>query len=111
MISVASSAGLASMNLSGWNSASAESSSRSSRASAAVRPMSPLSIPAHFTTSSGRSNALAIAASRRPSRPPMRSSPVRTFTRYLAVSGDDRASSWANSAAFDAAPWASVIAA
>ena len=87
MISAASSAGEASMNLSGWNSASAASPSRSSRASAAVRPTSPVSIPAHLTSSSGRSKALAMAASSRPSRSPMRSSPLRTLTMYFAVSG------------------------
>ena len=43
-ISAASSAGDASMNLSGWNSASAASARRSSRASVAVRPTSPVSI-------------------------------------------------------------------
>ena len=51
-----------------------------SRASVAVRPMSPVSIPAHLTSASGRSNAFAIAASRRPSRSPIRSSPLRTLT-------------------------------
>ena len=64
------------MNLSGWKSASSASSSRSSRASSASRPMSPVSIPAHLTASSGRSNAFAIAASTRPSRSPIRSSPA-----------------------------------
>ena len=87
MISSASSAGEASMNLSGWNSASSASPSRSSRASSASRPMSPVSMPAHFTSSSGRSNALAMAASTSPSRRPMRSSPPRTLTMDLAVGG------------------------
>ena len=74
-ISAASSAGEASMNLIGWKSARLASSSRSSRASSAIRPMSPVSIPAHLTSSSGRSNAFAIAASTSPSRRPIRSSP------------------------------------
>ena len=56
------------------------SASRSSRASVAVRPTSPVSIPARLTSSSGRSKAFAIAASSRPSRSPIRSSPLSTFT-------------------------------
>ena len=92
-ISAASSAGEASMNLIGWKRARLASASRSSRASSAIRPMSPVSIPAHFTASSGRSNAFAIAASTRPSRSPIRSSPDRTLTRYFAVSGSARARS------------------
>ena len=93
MISSASSAGEASMNLSGWKRVIVAAARRSSRASVARRPMSPVSIPAHFTSSSGRSNAFAIAASSRPSRSPMRSSPPSTLTMYLAVSGSARASS------------------
>ena len=46
-----------------------------SRASIAVRPMSPVSMPARLTASSGRSNAFASAASSSPSRRPIRSSP------------------------------------
>ena len=93
MISSASSAGEASMNLSGWNRASRRVAERGRRGRAsASRPMSPVSIPAHFTSSSGRSNAFAIAASSRPSRSPMRSSPPSTLTMYVAVSGSARAS-------------------
>ena len=91
MISAASSAGEASMNLSGWNRVIAASSSRSSRASTAVRPTSPVSIPARLTASRGRPNAFAIAASRRPSRSPIRSSPPSTLTMAPAVPGDERA--------------------
>ena len=80
MISAASSAGDASMNLSGWNSAREASARRSSRASSAVRPTSPVSIPARLTASRGRPNASAIAASSRPSRRPIRSSPASTLT-------------------------------
>ena len=91
-ISAASSAGEASMNLSGWKRASSASSRRSSRARPARRPTSPVSMPAHLTASSGRSKALAMAASTRPSRRPMRSSPPRTLTMPLAVAGSERAS-------------------
>ena len=91
MISAASSAGDASMNFSGWNSASAASPRRPSRASVAVRPTSPVSIPARLTSSSGRSKALAIAASSRPSRSPIRSSPLSTLTMPVTVRGDERA--------------------
>ena len=59
----------------------------------ASRPMSPVSIPAHLTSSSGRSNAFAMAASSSPSRSPIRSSPPSTLTMYFAVSGSERASS------------------
>ena len=79
------------MNLIGWKSDRLASSRRSSRASSAIRPMSPVSIPAHLTASSGRSKAFAIAASTSPSRSPIRSSPDRTLTMYFAVSGSDRA--------------------
>ena len=85
MISAASSAGEASMNLSGWNRASAASPSRSSRASIAVRPTSPVSIPARLTASSGRPKAFAMAASSSPSRSPIRSSPPSTLTMAPAV--------------------------
>ena len=61
MISVASSAGEASMNLRGWKSASDAVARASSRARPASRPTSPTSIPAHLTSSSGRSKARAIA--------------------------------------------------
>ena len=91
MISAASSAGDASMNLSGWNSPSAASPRRPSRASVAVRPTSPVSIPARLTSSSGRSNAFAIAASSRPSRRPIRSSPLSTLTIPVTVRGEERA--------------------
>ena len=104
MISAASSAGDASMNLSGWNRVIAASARRSSRARTAVRPMSPVSIPARLTASSGRPNAFAMAASSRPSRRPMRSSPLRTFTMPPAVRGDERASSASRIAALAAAP-------
>ena len=111
MISAASSAGDASMNLSGWNSASSASPSRSSRASSASRPTSPVSIPAHLTSSSGRSNAFAIAASTRPSRSPMRSSPPSTLTMALAVCGSARSRSSLSSRALAAGPEAASIAA
>ena len=64
MISVASSAGEASMNLSGWNSAScgvAEPVVAGERRPGGRRRRS--SMPAHLTSSSGRSKALAMAAS------------------------------------------------
>ena len=92
-ISVASSAGEASMNLSGWNRARAALPSSSSRARPASRPTSPTSMPAHLTSSSGRSNAFAMAASTRPSRRPIRRSPPSTLTMYLAVSGSARSRS------------------
>jgi hypothetical protein len=109
-ISVASSAGDASMNLSGWNSVMAASPRRSSLASTAVRPMSPVSMPARFTASSGRSNALASAASSRPSRRPIRSSPDMTLTIAAAVRGPARRRSASSSPALAAAPWAASIA-
>ena len=111
MISAASSAGEASMNLSGWNRVSSASASWSSRARAASRPMSPVSIPAHLTSSSGRSNARARAASTSPSRRPIRSSPPRTLTIALAVGGSARASSARRSSTFASTPEADSIAA
>ena len=75
-----------------------------------VRPMSPVSIPAHLTSSSGRSNAFAMAASTSPSRRPMRSSPPRTLTMALAVGGSDRASRSRSRPAFAAGPDAASIA-
>ncbi len=98
------------MNLSGWNTARAASPSRSSRASVAVRPTSPVSIPARLTASSGRPKAFASAASSRPSRSPIRSSPLSTFTIPVAVRGDDRARSASRSWALAAAPDAASIA-
>ena len=71
------------MNLSGWNSRRLAESRASSRARTAVSPMSPVSMPARLTASSGRSKAVAIAASRSPSRSPMRRSPDRTFDDVL----------------------------
>ena len=111
MISSASSAGDASMNLSGWKSASSASPSRSSRASSASRPMSPVSIPDHLTSSMGRSKALAMAASTSPSRNPIRSSPPRTLTIALAVGGSARASRSWRSCALACGPDAVSIAA
>ena len=110
MISAASSAGDASMNFSGWNRARAASPRRSSRASVAVRPTSPVSIPARLTSSRGRSKAFAIAASSRPSRSPIRSSPLNTFTIPVTVRGDERAISASRTWAFAAAPDAASIA-
>ena len=111
MISAASSAGEASMNLSGWKSASEADARASSRARIASWPASPTSIPAHLTSSRGRSKARAIAASTRPSRSPIRRSPPRTLTTYFAVSGSERASSVLRMADLFAAPDAASIAA
>ncbi len=110
MISAASSAGDASMNLSGWKTVSAASARRSSRASVAVRPTSPVSMPARLTASSGRSKALAMAASSRPSRSPIRSSPLRTLTMPVAVCGDDRAMRASRISALAAEPDAASMA-
>ena len=111
MISAASSAGDASMNLSGWKSASEALARASSRARPASRPTSPTSIPAHLTSSSGRSKARAMAASTSPSRSPMRRSPPRTLTMYLAVSGSERSRSVRRIADLRAGPDASSISA
>ncbi len=111
MISLASSAGEASMNLSGWNRRRLAEPRASSRARTAVWPMSPVSIPARLTASSGRSNATARAASSNPSRSPIRRSPDRIFTTYLAVSGSHRASSSVKIAPFAAGPEATSISA
>ena len=51
-------------------------------ASAAVRPMSPNNMFACRTCWSGTLNAFAIASSTRPSRNPMRRSPVKILTTY-----------------------------
>ncbi len=110
-ISAASSAGDASMNLSGWNRASEALARASSRARAASCPTSPTSIPAHLTSSSGRSKARAMAASTRPSRSPIRSSPPSTLTMYLAVSGSARSSRSRRMADLRAGPDACSIAA
>ena len=59
--SASSTTGDASMTLSGWKSARRALSSASARASSAVAPMSPVSMPAHWTAASSRPNALAIA--------------------------------------------------
>ena len=64
-----------------------------------------------LTASSGRSNAFASAASTRPSRSPMRSSPDRTRTIPRAVFGSARASSVASRSALRAGPDAASIAA
>ena len=111
MISPASSAGDASMNLSGWNRRRLAEPRASSRASMAVWPMSPVNIPARLTVSIGRSKATAMAASRSPSRSPIRRSPDRILTTYLAVRGSHWASSSVNTAPLAAAPDASSIAA
>jgi len=73
------------MNLMGWSSRKRASSRRPSLARTAVSPTSPVSIPASCTSAAGLSNASAMAASSSPSRSPMRSSPVRILTTYLAV--------------------------
>ena len=111
MISVASSAGEASMNLSGWKSASEAVARASSRARPASRPTSPTSIPAHLTSSSGRSKARAIPASTRPSRRPIRRSPPSTLTMYFAVIGSERSSRPRRTADFFAGPEAASISA
>ena len=99
------------MNLSGWNRASAAlAEAVLAGEGRRAGPMSPVSIPARFTASSGRSNAFAIAASRSPSRSPIRSSPLSTLTIAPAVRGADRASSASRIAALAAAPDASSIA-
>ena len=51
-------------------------------ASSAVWPISPESVLASLTCSRGTSDAFAIASSTKPSRNPMRRSPVRILTTY-----------------------------
>ena len=109
-ISAASSAGEASMNFSGWKSASAALPRASSRARPASRPTSPTSIPAHLTSSSRRSKARAMAASTSPSRRPIRRSPPRIFTTYLAVNGSERSRSERRTADLWAGPEAASMA-
>ena len=97
------------MNLSGWKRASEAVARPSSRASAASCPTSPTSMPAHLTSSSGRSKARAMPASTRPSRRPIRRSPPSTLTMYLAVVGSERSSRLRRTADFRAAPEAASI--
>ena len=110
-ISAASSAGEASIGLSGWNTWGAASASRSSRARIAVAPMSPTSWLARLTSARGRSKAWATADSRSPSRSPIRSSPPRILTTYWAVSGSQRRRSSSKRAALAAGPLAAWISA
>ena len=102
MISAASSAGDASMNLSGWNSARAASPRRSSRASIAVRPDVAGQHPGPLDR--------VQRAGRTPSRPPPRAGPrgarsgarrSRTLTMPVAVRG----STTGRAARRAAAPW------
>ena len=109
--SASSATGEASIDLSGRKRTSSASPRRSSRASAAVWPRSPVSMPVHCTSASWRSKALAIAASRWPSRRPMRSSPLSTLITERAVSGSQRSSSARSGTAFAAAPRAAAISA
>ena len=74
--------GLASMHLIGRKRESSARLNSPREASNAVCPISPRSMFASFTSSSGASKALAIASSTRPSRRPMRRSPVKIFTIY-----------------------------
>ena len=111
MISAASSAGDASMNRSGRKRRRRVVPRRSSRARTAVSPMSPVSIAAFDTASIDRPNARAIAAWRSPSRSPIRSSPARILTTYVAVSASQRRSSDSNAADFAAGPPAATISA
>ena len=110
-ISAASSAGEASMNLSGCMRRRRASASRPSLASTAVSPTSPVSIPAQLTSGWGRSKACAIAASNSPSRSPIRNSPVRILTTYRAVAGSHLARTEANNAPLAAGPGAASMAA
>src|SRR5450759_2675247 len=109
-VSAASSDGEASMNRSGCMRRSRASPSRPSLASTAVSPMSPVSMPAQLTADCGLSKACAIAASRRPSRSPMRNSPLRILTTYLACRGSHRPRTAAKTATLAAGPGAASIA-
>ena len=111
MISGAPSAGEASMNLIGCINRRRASSRRPSLARSAVSPTSPVIIPASCTAAWGFSKASATAASSKPSRRPMRNSPVRTLTTYLAVRQSHRRSSAPKSAPLAAVPEAASIAA
>ena len=74
--------GLASMHLIGRNKESSARCNSPFTARSAVSPMSPRSMFASFTSSSGTSKADAMASSTRPSRKPIRRSPVKILTTY-----------------------------
>ena len=74
--------GLASMHLIGRKSESSARSKLLARSKQRGLPISPSSMFASFTSSSAASKALAIASSTKPSRKPMRRSPVKIFTTY-----------------------------
>src|SRR5450756_1701465 len=73
--------------------------------------MLPVSIAVFATSPGDRPNAPAIAAWRSPSRSPIRSSPARILTTYVALRGSQRRSSASNAADFAAGPGAASIAA
>ena len=74
------------------------------KASAAVAPISPSSMFASLTRSSGSTNARAIASSTSPSRKPMRKSPVRILTTYWPSRAESLARHDCNNSVFAIGP-------
>ena len=96
--------GVASMDLIGRKIDNSARSSSFLAASPAVAPMSPSSMFACFTSSSDASKARAIASSTRPSRKPIRKSPVKILTRYSPSRADKAEKRSCNSSAFAIGP-------